>query len=220
MIRRPPRSTRTVAFFPQTPRLRSGATPSPRSAALSSPAGATTSPITTTRANACRRWRPPWPAWSPTTRRRRDWLSSCASRPNCACTSWPTPCCATKATAWPGRAHQQQVDAQGHRQSERDAEHRDHPQYVGAVAVGSGALSEECALLVRHLRLEAADHARGLEHVAAHCRARPGQAVAFVAQQGVGQLVLAQFEIGRAHVELQSLMRISYAVFCLKKQTT
>src|SRR3546814_1483524 len=25
-------------------------------------------------------------------------------------------------------------------------------------------------------------------------------------------------EIGRAHVELQSLMRISYAVFCLKKQ--
>src|SRR3546814_5478848 len=27
-------------------------------------------------------------------------------------------------------------------------------------------------------------------------------------------------EIGRAHVELQSLMRISYAVFCLKKQKT
>src|SRR3546814_3461251 len=27
-------------------------------------------------------------------------------------------------------------------------------------------------------------------------------------------------EIGRAHVELQSLMRISYAVFCLKKKTT
>src|SRR3546814_9702377 len=25
-------------------------------------------------------------------------------------------------------------------------------------------------------------------------------------------------KIGRAHVELQSLMRISYAVFCLKKQ--
>src|SRR3546814_7726018 len=25
-------------------------------------------------------------------------------------------------------------------------------------------------------------------------------------------------EIGRAHVELQSLMRISYAVFCLKKK--
>src|SRR3546814_6986896 len=27
-------------------------------------------------------------------------------------------------------------------------------------------------------------------------------------------------EIGRAHVELPSLMRISYAVFCLKKKTT
>src|SRR3546814_4488663 len=27
-----------------------------------------------------------------------------------------------------------------------------------------------------------------------------------------------QHEIGRAHVELQSLMRISYAVFCLKKK--
>src|SRR3546814_10874116 len=27
-------------------------------------------------------------------------------------------------------------------------------------------------------------------------------------------------EIGRAHSELQSLMRISYAVFCLKKQTS
>src|SRR3546814_1407077 len=26
-------------------------------------------------------------------------------------------------------------------------------------------------------------------------------------------------EIGRAHAELQSLMRISYAVFCLKKQS-
>src|SRR3546814_6005714 len=26
-------------------------------------------------------------------------------------------------------------------------------------------------------------------------------------------------EIGRAHVELQSLMRISYAVFCLKKKS-
>src|SRR3546814_3999543 len=27
-------------------------------------------------------------------------------------------------------------------------------------------------------------------------------------------------EIGRAHAELQSLMRISYAVFCLKKKNT
>src|SRR3546814_3053507 len=31
--------------------------------------------------------------------------------------------------------------------------------------------------------------------------------------------LLCQPEIGRAHAELQSLMRISYAVFCLKKKT-
>src|SRR3546814_3595145 len=30
----------------------------------------------------------------------------------------------------------------------------------------------------------------------------------------------AGFELGRAHAELQSLMRISYAVFCLKKKKT
>src|SRR3546814_5405011 len=29
-----------------------------------------------------------------------------------------------------------------------------------------------------------------------------------------------RMQIGRAHVELQSLMRISYAVFCLKKNKT
>src|SRR3546814_4711330 len=29
---------------------------------------------------------------------------------------------------------------------------------------------------------------------------------------------VAALKIGRAHVELQSLMRISYAVFCLKKK--
>src|SRR3546814_2442916 len=32
------------------------------------------------------------------------------------------------------------------------------------------------------------------------------------------QLAAARNEIGRAHSELQSLMRISYAVFCLKKK--
>src|SRR3546814_5580157 len=32
--------------------------------------------------------------------------------------------------------------------------------------------------------------------------------------------IVEQGEIGRAHVELQSLMRISYAVFCLKKKNT
>src|SRR3546814_999364 len=34
-----------------------------------------------------------------------------------------------------------------------------------------------------------------------------------------GYALMASEEIGRAHVELQSLMRISYAVFCLKKKT-
>src|SRR3546814_5032750 len=34
---------------------------------------------------------------------------------------------------------------------------------------------------------------------------------------GIGYAVT---EIGRAHAELQSLMRISYAVFCLKKKNT
>src|SRR3546814_2599781 len=33
-------------------------------------------------------------------------------------------------------------------------------------------------------------------------------------------LALDRGQIGRAHVELQSLMRISYAVFCLKKKNT
>src|SRR3546814_3590612 len=33
-----------------------------------------------------------------------------------------------------------------------------------------------------------------------------------------GRLLFGHREIGRAHVELQSLMRISYAVFCLKKK--
>src|SRR3546814_4401269 len=32
------------------------------------------------------------------------------------------------------------------------------------------------------------------------------------------QVIFQGFEIGRAHSELQSLMRISYAVFCLKKK--
>src|SRR3546814_7330253 len=36
----------------------------------------------------------------------------------------------------------------------------------------------------------------------------------------VGAQVRDHAEIGRAHVELQSLMRISYAVFCLKKKKT
>src|SRR3546814_5795141 len=40
---------------------------------------------------------------------------------------------------------------------------------------------------------------------------------AVLAQQQVAESRW-RVEIGRAHVELQSLMRISYAVFCLKKK--
>src|SRR3546814_9126984 len=39
-----------------------------------------------------------------------------------------------------------------------------------------------------------------------------------ISSAGKGQRLRAK--IGRAHVELQSLMRISYAVFCLKKKIT
>src|SRR3546814_10286322 len=35
-----------------------------------------------------------------------------------------------------------------------------------------------------------------------------------------GKRAISLDQIGRAHVELQSLMRISYAVFCLKKKNT
>src|SRR3546814_8642890 len=48
---------------------------------------------------------------------------------------------------------------------------------------------------------------------------RPGMP-ATKAQVLVPGLILQDAEIGRAHVELQSLMRISYAVFCLKKKNT
>src|SRR3546814_10338060 len=37
---------------------------------------------------------------------------------------------------------------------------------------------------------------------------------------GAKCLEMNRIKIGRAHVELQSLMRISYAVFCLKKKKT
>src|SRR3546814_1642761 len=40
------------------------------------------------------------------------------------------------------------------------------------------------------------------------------------AGQKAGDVIGALREIGRAPSELQSLMRISYAVFCLKKKTT
>src|SRR3546814_2271304 len=42
-----------------------------------------------------------------------------------------------------------------------------------------------------------------------------GGSVAFAPEVAIPALM----EVGRAHSELQSLMRISYAVFCLKKKT-
>src|SRR3546814_5242726 len=42
--------------------------------------------------------------------------------------------------------------------------------------------------------------------------------VVVVAAFFIGVDLLGIDQIGRAHVELQSLMRISYAVFCLKKK--
>src|SRR3546814_3952506 len=58
---------------------------------------------------------------------------------------------------------------------------------------------------------------------------QPRQLVEFIRiarypqQAAIGErrvdIVAQQPKIGRAHVELQSLMRISYAVFCLKKKT-
>src|SRR3546814_3630207 len=40
------------------------------------------------------------------------------------------------------------------------------------------------------------------------------------AQKSAARIFALEIKIGRAHVELQSLMRISYAVFCLKKKKT
>src|SRR3546814_3422201 len=52
--------------------------------------------------------------------------------------------------------------------------------------------------------------------------ARQTEAPSKIAGPGPGhnawQMTATALEIGRAHVELQSLMRISYAVFCLKKK--
>src|SRR3546814_8840774 len=63
-----------------------------------------------------------------------------------------------------------------------------------------------CALLHSHILVR---HPRIL--VGRSRRAWPDRS-------GNGSLAAAQREIGRATSELQSLMRISYAVFCLKKK--
>src|SRR3546814_3563461 len=47
-----------------------------------------------------------------------------------------------------------------------------------------------------------------------------GDAVADLPVELLQPVFVGMAQIGRAHVELQSLMRISYAVFCLKKKKT
>src|SRR3546814_2689086 len=58
-----------------------------------------------------------------------------------------------------------------------------------------------------------------LDCTASSARARPDRASGPTNHlRGIRMLDEALREIGRAHVELQSVMRISYAVFCLKKK--
>src|SRR3546814_8489428 len=47
---------------------------------------------------------------------------------------------------------------------------------------------------------------------------RPGQSLALVGQNGSGKTTLIKLRSEEHTSELQSLMRISYAVFCLKKK--
>src|SRR3546814_6258402 len=90
--------------------------------------------------------------------------------------------------------------------------HQHRLEGLDAEAVQRGCPVEEHRVLlddvledVPDLRAAALDHALGRLDV-------------------LGQLAIDQRlhheEIGRAHSELQSIMRISYAVFCLKKQHT
>src|SRR3546814_3403252 len=70
-----------------------------------------------------------------------------------------------------------------------------------------GREGEGCACeIAEHARAANADEAIDL--------------AADMGQRGVDDEIAnrPQYEIGRAHVELQSLMRISYAVFCLNKK--
>src|SRR3546814_4677975 len=65
-----------------------------------------------------------------------------------------------------------------------------------------------------------ADHARGGHgHVWATRETLAIMALRYGTASGTALPYGEEIQIGRAHVELQSLMRISYAVFCLKKKT-
>src|SRR3546814_2354763 len=97
---------------------------------------------------------------------------------------------------------------------------RDHPA-AGPGPCGRWRLSRRAR---RQLVLRAGRYRPGRVRGAAGARARVGSMVvrggvrgdAGVDDLGVGTVLLA-LEIGRAPSELQSLMRISYAVFWLKK---
>src|SRR3546814_10831365 len=72
-----------------------------------------------------------------------------------------------------------------------------------------------------HARFQRVAHALGIPLHALQQSRQQRQGVEAVRkrtqQWAFAELQIA-VEIGRAHVELQSLMRISYAVFCLKKK--
>src|SRR3546814_2435601 len=73
-------------------------------------------------------------------------------------------------------------------------------------------------------RLTEAEHARVTEAVRAAEHGTDGEIVTIVTARSDAyhdvalHYAIGAMQIGRAHSELQSLMRISYAVFCLKKK--
>src|SRR3546814_5802443 len=73
-------------------------------------------------------------------------------------------------------------------------------------------------------RIETKSRRRGMaiDRKAGACKGCASERALIHAGSRIGKAgaVTADHQIGRAHVELQSLMRISYAVFCLKKKNT
>src|SRR3546814_6071241 len=93
------------------------------------------------------------------------------------------------------------------------ADERRYRDLVSAGAVSASAYDQaKAAALSAQAQLDAA---RAQARISGN---EAGYAVLRADADGV--VVEALVEIGRAHVELQSLMRISYAVFCLKKKKT
>src|SRR3546814_10035280 len=76
--------------------------------------------------------------------------------------------------------------------------HRELPYGQNGVTLNDESLFDSTELTIRHIDLKRWMRTHYPEH-------RP-------------RFLFSRSEIGRAHVELQSLMRNSYAVFCLKKK--